>query len=155
RTGRRTGTAPNCTFLATSEAATLQAAALLELHARGYVEPVRPSRRAFHILAHQLLAQAIQLGGAPATDLLAAVGLAGDSACPPFVFADITADEAHDLIATMLARDILADHDGRLWLGPRGEQLYGRRHFAELYAVFSTPRLITVVAHGHELGSVD
>ncbi|MFZ6186186.1 ATP-dependent helicase, partial [Nannocystis pusilla] len=65
------------------------------------------------------------------------------------------ADEAHDLIATMLARDILADHDGRLWLGPRGEQLYGRRHFAELYAVFSTPRLITVVAHGHELGSVD
>lgn len=155
RTGRRPGTAPNCTFLATSEAATLQAAALLELHARGFVEPVRPSRRAFHILAHQLLAQAIQLGGAPATDLLTAVGLAGVGARPPFVFADITADEAHDLIATMLERDILADHEGRLWLGPRGERLYGRRHFAELYAVFSTPRLITVHAHGHELGSVD
>lgn len=155
RTGRRPGTAPNCTFLATSEAATLQAAALLELHARGYIEPVRPRRRAFHILAHQLLALTIQLGGACATDLLAWLGLAGPDARAPSAFADITPDECSALITTMLERDILADQGGRLWLGPRGEKLYGRRNFGELYAVFSTPRLITVLAHGQELGSID
>ncbi|MCY1059701.1 DEAD/DEAH box helicase [Nannocystis sp. SCPEA4] len=156
RTGRRAGTIANCTFLTTSEAATLQAAALLNLHARGCVEPVRPSRRAFHILAHQLLALALQLGGAPATDLLAFLGLAGDEPRRvPYAFADITPAEAAELVTTMLARGILADHGGRLWLGPRGEQLYGRRHFAELYAVFSAPRLINVHAHDRELGAVD
>jgi ATP-dependent Lhr-like helicase len=154
RTGRRPGTAPNCTILTTSEPATLQAAALLALHARGYVEPVCPSRRAFHILAHQLLALAIQLEGAPASDLLTWLGLAGE-ARPPAAFADITTNERDTLIATMLERGILADHGGRLWLGPRGEQLYGRRNFAELYAVFSSPRLISVLTGGHELGSVD
>jgi len=154
RTGRRPGVAPNCTFLATSEAATVQAAALLDLHARGYVESVRPSRRAFHILAHQLLALTIQLEGAPAADLRAWLGLTGDGR-PPAAFADITADECEALIATMLARGMLADHGGRLWLGPRGEQLYGRRNFAALYAVFASPRLITVLAAGHELGTID
>ncbi|MBL9101048.1 MAG: DEAD/DEAH box helicase [Myxococcales bacterium] len=154
RTGRRSGTVANCTFLATSEAATLQAAALLELHARGYVEPVRPSRRAFHILAHQILALAIQLEGAPVGDLYPWLGLTADQR-PPGAFADITPAERDTLIATMLERGILADHGGRLWLGPRGEQLYGRRNFGELYAVFSTPRLITVFAGSEELGTVD
>lgn len=154
RTGRRPGTAPNCTFLATSEPATLQAAALLSLHARGFVEPVRPSRRAFHILAHQLLALVIALSGAPAPDLRAWLGLTGTTT-PPAAFADITPSEFESLLSTMLERQILADHGGRLWLGPRGEQLYARRNFAELYAVFSTPRLIKVLADGHELGSVD
>lgn len=155
RTGRRAGTAANCTFLATSEAATLQAAALLDLHARGYVEPVCPSRRSFHILAHQLLAISIQLEGAPATDLLAWLGLGSDQARPPSAFADITPAERDLLIETMLERGILVDHGGRLWLGPRGEQLYGRRNFGELYAVFTTPRLITVFADNQELGTVD
>ncbi len=155
RTGRRPGTVPNCTFLATSEAATLQAAALLALHARGYIEPVRPRLRAFHILAHQLLALAIQLEGAPAEDLLAWLGLGARAPRPPSAFAGITPGECHELINTMLEREILADHGGRLWLGPTGEKLYGRRNFGELYAVFSTPRLIAVFTHGHELGSID
>jgi ATP-dependent Lhr-like helicase len=154
RTGRRPGSVANCTFLATSEAATLQAAALLELHARGYVEPVRPSRRAYHILAHQILALAIQLEGAPSGDLYPWLGLAADQS-PPGAFAEISPAERDTLITTMLERGILADHGGRLWLGPRGEQLYGRRNFGELYAVFSTPRLITVFAGSEELGTVD
>ena len=73
RTGRRDDTTPNCTFLATSENTVLQAAAILSLFREGWVEPVRPSRRAHHILAHQILgprrratghcAQATSVGG--------------------------------------------------------------------------------------------
>lgn len=59
----RGDTAPNCTFLATSSASLLQAAAILDLHARGYVEPVRPSAQAFHIYAHQAMALAVQTAG--------------------------------------------------------------------------------------------
>jgi ATP-dependent Lhr-like helicase len=126
----------------------VQAAALLQLHARGYVEPVEPSRRAAHILAHQILALTIQHQGLPALEIWP--HLAGAAA-----FADLTPEEREHLLTTMLARGILADHGGRLWLGPRGEQLYARRNFHELYAVFSTPRLITVFHDDHELGNID
>lgn len=148
RTGRRAGTVPNCTFLTTSPAATVQAAALLQLHAHGYVEPVEPSRRAAHILAHQFLALAVQDEGIPAADLWP--WLSGAAA-----FAELSPDEREHLLTTMLARGILADQGGRLWLGPRGEQLYARRNFHELYAVFSTPRLITVLHDNQELGNID
>ena len=36
-----------------------------------------------------------------------------------------------------------------------GERRFGKRNFAELYAVFSTPRIITVQWSGRELGAVD
>jgi ATP-dependent Lhr-like helicase len=55
----------------------------------------------------------------------------------------------------MLTEQILIATDGRLGLGTRGERLYGRRHFAELYAVFSVPRAITVCVGDQEIGTVD
>ncbi|MBZ0116968.1 MAG: DEAD/DEAH box helicase [Sandaracinaceae bacterium] len=148
RTGRREGTTPNCTFLTTKDASTLQAAALVRLVRRGYVEPVRPSRRAAHILAHQLMALGIQESGIAIGDWWA--WLAG--AAP---FEDLSEADRRLLVDHMLSTGILANQDGRLWLGARGEKLYGRRHFAELYAVFSTPRLITVRWDTREVGTID
>lgn len=148
RTGRRPGTTPNCTFLTTKEETTVQAAALLRLHAAGFVEPVRPSRRAFHMLAHQLMALGIQLDGVRRGEWFAWL----EGATP---FADIAADERTTLVDHMLASGILADQDGKLWLGPDGEKKYGRMHFSELYAVFSAPRLITVSWGTREVGTID
>lgn len=148
RTGRRAGTQPNCTFLTTKARATLQAAAIVRLHRAGWVEPVEPSRAASHILAHQLLALMIEQGG-----------VARDAWWPSLrgatVFADILASEREAIVDHMLAAGIVVDTGGKLWLGPRGEQLYGRRNFAELYAVFSTPRLITVRWDTREIGTLD
>jgi ATP-dependent Lhr-like helicase len=148
RTGRRPGTTPNCTFLCTKEDTTLQAAALLALHGEGFVEPVIPRRRAFHILAHQLLALCVAGGGLGRTEWFAWV----EGATP---FQGVTADERHELVEHMLGAGILADQDGKLWLGPLGERLYGRRNFLELYAVFSTPRLILVRHETQDIGTVD
>jgi ATP-dependent Lhr-like helicase len=148
RTGRRPGTVPNCTFLATKEAAVLQAAAVLRLHQRGYVESVRPSRRASHMLAHQLLALSIQEQGIPRTDWWAWL----EGATP---FADLTETDRTSVLDHMLEESILTLADGRLLLGPRGEKLYGRQHFAELYAVFSAPRVIVVQRGDEEVGTVD
>jgi hypothetical protein len=36
-----------------------------------------------------------------------------------------------------------------------GERLYGFRNFTELYAVFSTPRILTVLHGGQEVGTVE
>jgi ATP-dependent Lhr-like helicase len=148
RTGRRPGTVPNCTFLATKDKAVLQAAAILRLHRTGFVEPVRPSRAAYHILAHQLLAMAIEREG-----------VARDRWWPELegatAFAEISADEREAIVEHMLVQGILAETSAKLWLGPKGERLYGRRNFAELYAVFSTPKLISVRWNERELGTLD
>lgn len=148
RTGRRAGAVPNCTFLATKESAVLQAAALLRLHRSGFVESVHPSRRASHMLAHQLMALTVQEQGVPVSDWWGWL----EGATP---FLGLTAAEKQSVVEHMLTEEILVAADGRLALGPRGERLYGRRHFAELYAVFSVPRAITVCVGEQELGMVD
>lgn len=148
RTGRRGDTPPNCTFLVTKESAVLQAAAIIELHRRGYVEPVCPSRRASHILAHQLMALCIQLGGIGRADWWA--WLEGATS-----FGDLTPEERASIVEHMLANDILTDHGGKLWLGDKGEHEFGRGNFMKLYAVFDTPRLITVRWNTKDIGTVD
>jgi ATP-dependent helicase Lhr and Lhr-like helicase len=147
RTGRRAGAVPNCTFLATKESAVLQAAALLRLHRSGFVESVHPSRRASHMLAHQLMALTVQEQGVPVSDWWGWL----EGATP---FLGLTAAERQSVVEHMLTEEILVAADGRLALGPRGERLYGRRHFAELYAVFSVPRAIIVWVGEQELGTV-
>jgi len=148
RTGRRAGALPNCTFLATKESAVLQAAALLRLHRQGFVESVHPSRRATHMLAHQLLALSIQEHGIPVSDWWGWL----EGATP---FLELAPAERQSVVDHMLTEQILVAADGRLALGPRGEKLYGRRHFAELYAVFSVPRTIAVYVGDQEIGTVD
>src|SRR5262249_9222379 len=63
--------------------------------------------------------------------------------------------ERESIVHHMIDNDILVEADARLVLGARGERLYGARNFLELYAVFSTPRVLRVM-HGHsEVGAVD
>jgi ATP-dependent Lhr-like helicase len=148
RTGRRAGTVPNCTFLCTKDSTLLEAAALVQLYREGFVEDVTPSRRASHIYAHQLLALSLQQGGVPRSD--ARAWLEGATA-----FSGLEKDDIDELIAHMVANEILAEQDGLLWLGPKGEKLYGRRNFLDLYAVFETPKLIIVRWATQEIGQVD
>lgn len=148
RTGRRPNSVSNCTFLVTKEDAVLRAAAILQLQREGYVEPVSPSRRASHIFAHQVMALTIQTGGLVRADV--DVWLRGATS-----FADLTADDREEILDHMLQRGILAEDQGRLWLGPEGEKRYGRANFKDLYAVFDVPRLVSVRHHLEELGSVD
>src|SRR5207249_8147455 len=60
RTGRRPGRSRNCLFLCTTEEALLRAAALLNLWAEGYVEPIMPPPLPYHILAQQALALCLE-----------------------------------------------------------------------------------------------
>lgn len=148
RTGRRVDTTPNCTFLATTDAAVLQAAAILRLFREGWVEPVRPSHRAHHILAHQIMGVVVEKSGVVRGDI--AGWLHGTAA-----FSEITDSEREALVDAMLSKSILADQDGKLWLGPEGERRYGYANFESLYAVFDVPQMFTVKADTREIGTVD
>lgn len=147
RTGRRGGP-PNCTFLTVSQEGVLQAAAVLQLFREGYVEPVAPSLASYHILAQQLMALTVQTGGVASGDWFE--WLRGAT-----VFERVSSEDREALVAHMLKEEILATDGARLFLGPKGEKKYGYGNFRELYAVFDSPRLVTVMSGSVDLGTVD
>lgn len=149
RTGRREGKSPNCTFLVTEEDGLLQAAAIVQLFRRGFIEPIPIAHRSAHLLAHQILALTVQIeGGVPVADWWAWV-----SPATPFQRLDET--DRKELVEHMLGENILAESGGRYSLGERGEKLYGWKNFAELYAVFSAPQILKVLWGTTEIGSID
>ncbi|MDQ3341058.1 MAG: DEAD/DEAH box helicase [Myxococcota bacterium] len=149
RTGRREGKNPNCTFLATEDEGLLQAAAIVRLFRRGFIEPIPIVQRAAHLLAHQILAMTVQVeGGIPVADWWAWI-----SHATPFQKLDDT--DRKELVEHMLAENIIVESGGRYSLGERGEKLYGWKNFAELYAVFTAPQILKVLWGVTEIGSID
>lgn len=148
RTGRRAGTTRNCLFLATKEESLIQAAGLIELWSQGYIEPIIPPPLPYHILSQQLMALALQESGVGRTDWFGWVhGVQG--------FAQIPQATREQLIEWMLGKEILWDDAGILWLGREGEETFGRRNFMELFSVFMSPPLFSVLHGRQELGYVD
>ncbi|MSP17151.1 MAG: DEAD/DEAH box helicase [Myxococcales bacterium] len=142
RTGRRANTRANSTFFCLTPESLLQAVALLRLAEAGWVEEVQPAAHAVHVLAHQVMALILQEGGLSRHKLLPWIGTA-------YPFSSIKPEELQQLIDTMVERQILYEADGLLSLGQRGERLYGRKNFFELYAVFTAPPVMRV-QHGKE-----
>ncbi|MFF4037431.1 DEAD/DEAH box helicase [Streptomyces sp. NPDC001816] len=144
RTGRRSGTVRNCLFLTTRKDSLLQAAGLLLLWSRGWVEPVLPPPEPRHLVAQQLLAVTLQqhkLG-----DQLwdrQWNGLA------PF-------DKSAAPILRFLTEEGFLDSDGgMLFVGPEAERRFGKRHFIELTASFTAPPQFTVLSGRTEIGRTD
>jgi ATP-dependent helicase Lhr and Lhr-like helicase len=148
RTGRRAGMTRNCLFLATRDETLVQAAGLIDLWASGYIEPVIPPPDPYHILAQQLMALALQENGIGRREWL-------DWIRNVPAFADMPAERIDQVVGWMLEKEVLWEDQGILWLGRKGEAAYGRRHFLELFSVFTSPPLFSVRYGSQELGSVD
>ena len=148
RTGRRSGTLRNCLFLATKDETLVQAAGLIDLWAEGYVEPIEPPPLPLHVLAQQLMALTLQESGIGRAEWFKWVqGVPGFAAIPP--------EQIEQLVASMLEREILWDEAGILAMGREGENTYGRRNFLELFSVFMSPPLFSILHGRQELGYVD
>ncbi|MFE5330795.1 DEAD/DEAH box helicase [Embleya sp. NPDC056575] len=144
RTGRRVGTARNCLFLATHEDTLLQAAALLVLWSRGWVEKVTAPPEPRHLVAQQLLALALQqhtLG-----DHLWSAEWNG---LVPF---DRSADP---ILRHLIDEGFLNIDGGLLFVGPEAERRFGHRHFMDLTASFTAPPQFTVLSGRTEIGRTD
>ncbi|MBB1257856.1 DEAD/DEAH box helicase [Streptomyces alkaliterrae] len=144
RTGRRAGTVRSCLFLTTREDTLLQAAGLLLLWSRGWVEPVVPPPEPRHLVAQQLLAVTLQ------------ENKLGDrlwdrqwNGLAPF-------DRSAAPILRYLTEEGFLDTDGgMLFVGPEAERRFGRRHFIELTASFTAPPQFTVLSGRTEIGRTD
>ncbi len=147
RTGRRSGTKPNCLFLATWNESLVEAAAIVELWEKGFVEPVDPPGQPLHILAQQIMAQALQREGVTRADW--SIGL------EPFLAASaLSVQDGEALLNHMVAAELLHEEDGVLWFGRRGEEAYGRQNFMDLLSVFATEELFEVRHGRQQIGSV-
>ena len=149
RTGRRSGTRANTTFLCEQPEAVLQAVALIELAREGWVEPVAEQTRCWPVLVHQLLALTLQLGAISSERCWEQLRRVPD-------FRGIEHSEFELLVQHMLAEDFLFESDGLLSMGQKAEKVFGRKNFLELYAVFSSPLLYRVItAAGRDIGSLE
>ncbi|MBC3986007.1 DEAD/DEAH box helicase [Streptomyces sp. AC536] len=144
RTGRRAGTSRNCLFLATRPDTLLQAAGLLSLWARGWVEPVTPPPSPRHLVAQQLLAVTLQ------------EHRIGDRLWPEQWNGLAPFDcSASPLLSHLISEGFLDSDGGMLFVGPEAEKHFGRRHFMELTASFTAPPEFTVLAGRTEIGTTD
>lgn len=153
RTGRREGQVANTTFLCDNPEAVLQAAALVALAKRGWVEDVTFGRRSWAVLIHQLLAMALGGHGSGPQGVTWEAAWAHLSRIPDFF--GIHRAEFDRLMDWLLADESLRLASGRLVLGPKAEHRFGRRNFMELYAVFSSVQSYTVqTREGQPIGSL-
>lgn len=150
RTGRRAGQTPNTSFLCEDGEAVLQAAALVELARAGWVESVPAQRRCWPVLVHQIFALTLQHGAVSAERCWEQLRIVPD-------FSEISREEFDSLVGHMKAKGYLFESGGLLSMGDRGERVYGRKNFSELYAVFSSPVLYRVetAAGRRDLGSLE
>lgn len=147
RTGRRVGTHRNCLFLATSEDSFLRTLGLLELWSKGYVEPVVPPQKPYHILAQQVMTLSLQetgIGRHTWTEWLQGV----------LHSAGLSREESEQLVEHMLQNDFLFEDQGILSIGRAGEKAFGHRNYMQLFSVFDAPPLFTVYHGRVELGTV-
>jgi ATP-dependent Lhr-like helicase len=147
RTGRRPGTTRNCLFLATDRDAFLTAAGLIQLHHEGFVEPVTPPPEPLHVFAQQILALILQQRALGRSEWRAWVGR-----MPAFQALPVALEA--EIFDHMLATEILASDQGVLGFGREGEKTYGSKNYLELFSVFSTLPLFTVLHGRTDLGRV-
>ena len=138
RTGRRPGARAEMNFFCREEIALLRATALVNLARQSWIEPVRPAKFAIQVLAHQILAQALQFYGIRRDDLWK---VAQAAQC----FSGIARQDYDLLLDHLVKTDILNQADGLYVFGKTGEKQFGRQNFLTLYSVFETPEEIKVL----------
>ena len=111
------------------------------------MEPLVAPPLPYHLLAQQVLALCLQLGR---------VGRHGWSdwigRLP--VIAEMAHADKEAIVDHMVDSGILVEEEGMLSIGVAGESTYGHKNFLDLFSIFSTPLLFTVLHGRNEVGQV-
>jgi ATP-dependent helicase Lhr and Lhr-like helicase len=148
RTGRRPGKARFLRGLVSGVDDLVLLAATVSLALENRSEALHPPRRAFHLLAHQLLCLALQNFGVhpdEAWDVLSAADC----------ISGIERSELVALIDHMIAARFLHPADGLLVVGEETERRFLGSNWRRLFAVFDTAPLYDVMHHRQHIGTLD
>ena len=148
RTGRRPGKPQFFRGLTDELDGLLLLTATVNLGLAGCCEALLLPRRAFHLLAHQLLCLALQSHGISRRRAWAT--LAG-----AHCFSRITEPEVDQLIEHMVDQDYLRLVDGDLVVGEATEKAYLHSNWRRLFAVFDSAPLYEVLHGRLQVGTLD
>ncbi len=147
RTGRRDGARGHMAFCTDDRWSFLRAVSLVSLASRSIVEPIKPSSRSPHLYVHQVLTRVLEEKGVPRHQALQ---------MRAYCFNDLNAIDRGRILDHLVETEILAQADGRLLIGKKGEKEFGAGYFRELYSVFEAPRELTVeTLEGKRIGAVE
>ena len=126
RSGRREGEKSRLLFYATNPWSLLQTLACLDLFDEGYIEPLRPAKKSYDILLHQVLAYVKQFSECDFNKLW-------ENIQSNHAFTDIEEHELKDIVAWLLESNLLEKINGQLIIGVDGEYIVNSKDF---YTVF-------------------
>lgn len=147
RTGRRAGSRRNCTFLTLSDKGLKMAIAIVELWRRGWVEDVQPPPAPWGVVAQQALAMTLERGEVGQADLVAALGNGFPEQAPP---------DLAGLVQHLRSTQHLCESSaGVLVVGPTTEREFGKGHYRDLMASFSSAPMLQGRHGTSEIGLID
>ena len=148
RAGRREGSSRNLMMLATDERGLLFGAAVLLKWSEGFIEPIVPPPMPLHLVGQQVLALALQEGQVGRNTWKEWLGT-------PFALGPDAEAHSDEIVSYMIEEDYLVDTGaGMLSVGISAEADFGRKHFMELLAAFTSPPLFAVRHGRNEIGHV-
>lgn len=144
RSGRQDGQSGKLELYATNKWSLLQSLACWLLYEEGFVEPPLKNFRSYDIFLHQALSVTKSTGGIKQAELVRQMK-------NNFAFSDIETGEMEEIIAHLLAIDMLEQVGQELIIGLEGERVVNGRDF---YSVFKTEDNLKVVNAGRVIGEI-
>lgn len=148
RTGRREGKVSHFVFLPSNEENLVMSIAILNLAMKKWVENVFVTDKAYDILLHQTLTICLSSYGADIDDIF-------NTLSKVYSFSGISNEEYRYLIEYMVKETILHQDKNRIFLGDKGQSIFGKMNYIDLYSTFETPSEFTVNNKGKSIGTIE
>lgn len=148
RTGRRPGQIRFFRGLCLDADDLLPLVATVNLGRQRRAEALLLPRRAFHLLAHQLLCLSLQQNGIRPD-------AAWDSLSRAHVFSGIERHELDELVRHMVGQDYLREEAGLLLMSEKGEKAFLGAGWRRLFAVFDSAPMYEVLDGKTQVGTLD
>ena len=148
RTGRRQGRISHFVFLPSTEENLVLSIAIVKLAIRKWVEDVYISNKAYDILFHQIITTSMAGYGADIDETFTILNKV-------YSFSGINYEKYMSLINFMVEDKILYQDKSRLFLGDKGQQLFGKMNYMDLYSTFETPAEFSVNHKGRNIGTIE
>jgi len=148
RTGRWESKKQFFRGLCTSRQDLVLLTAVVSLGLKGISESLRLSRKAYHLLAHQLICLSLQNYGIQWRE-------AWDILSGAYCFSDISVDKCRELVETMIQKKYFRDVDGQLVIGETGEKAFLGSNWMRLFATFDSAPMYDVMEGKNQVGTLD
>lgn len=146
RSGRRVGSRRNCLFLTTSDDAFLLALGVTQKWSEAWVEAATPPGEPWPLVAQQAIAFVLERGELPGGEI---------SHLLHGSFPELLLDDIISLVEHLVTKDFLHRSEGVFSVGTETERLFGRGHYRDLLASFSSANLLAGRHGSNEVGYID